>query len=144
MEIVVRRAEVALACIRQGLTSKLAPVVPSAQDNSSWPHSKTAHRIFESESMEDSRRVGADLDSRADLAQFGGLLEDLNLEASAAHRQCRREAADPCADDYDSHLCDLICVAKRVRIIFSMSIGLRSANNMIMSMVRYNELERKN
>jgi hypothetical protein len=35
------------------------------------------------------------LDAGADLAQFGGLFEHLNLEAGASKRQRRREPADP-------------------------------------------------
>ncbi len=103
MEVVVRRAEVTLACVGQRLSRKLAPVVPSADDNRMRPHSHAAHRLLESESMKDSRRVGTYLDAGADLAQFGGLFEDLNIEASASKRQRGREPADPGADYDDSH-----------------------------------------
>ena len=105
MEVVVGRAEVALACVGQWLSGELAPVVPSADDNRAWSYSRAAHRLFESEPIEDSRRVGTYLDAGADLAQFGGLLEDLDLEPSASKRQRRGEAADPGADYYDSHVC---------------------------------------
>src|SRR5260370_39189242 len=100
MEVIVGRAEVALAFAGQRLPSEFAPVVPSAQDDRVRPHSQAAHRLLESEPMEDSRRVGAYLDAGADLAQFGGLFEHLNVEAGASKRQRRRETADSGADDY--------------------------------------------
>ena len=87
MEVVVGRAEVALACVGERLAGELAPVVPSADDDRVWSYSNAAHRLLESEPIEDSRRVGTYLDAGADLAQFGGLLEHLNLEPSASKRQ---------------------------------------------------------
>jgi hypothetical protein len=57
--------------------------------------------------MENSRRIGTYLDAGADLAQFRGLFEHLNLEARAPKRQRGREAADPGSDHNDSHVRDL-------------------------------------
>src|SRR5260370_12598921 len=48
--------------------------------------------------------AGTYLDASADLAQYGGLLEQLNLEAGAPKRQRGREAADPGSDYDDSHV----------------------------------------
>ena len=104
MEVVVRRAEVALAYVGQRLPREFATVVPSADEDRTRPDSHAAHRLFESEPIENSRRVGTYLDPGADLAQFGGLLEYLNLEPSASKRQRGCEAADPGADYYDSHV----------------------------------------
>ena len=104
MEVIVRRAEVTLACVGQRLASEFATVVPSADDDRVGPHSEAAHRLLESESMEDSRRVGTYLDAGADLAQLGGLFEHANIEASASKRQRRREPADSGADHDDSHV----------------------------------------
>src|SRR5580658_4647529 len=103
MEVVVRCPEVTLACAGQRLSSELAPVVPSADDDRVRPHSHAPHRLLQSESMEDSRRVGAYLDAGANLAQLGGLFEHLNVEASASKRQRGCQAADPCSDHYNSH-----------------------------------------
>ena len=47
-------------------------------------HSEAAQWLLEAKSMEDPRRVGTYLHARANLAQFGGLLEHLDLEAGAA------------------------------------------------------------
>ena len=104
MEIIVGRAEVTLACVGQRLAGEFAPVVPSADEDRARPNSHAAHRLFESEPMEDSRRVGTYLDTGADLAQFRGLFEHANIEPSASKRQRCGKAADPGADDYDSHV----------------------------------------
>ena len=71
------------------------PVGPAADDDRARSHSATAQRLLKSESTEDPRSVGTYLDARADLAQYGGLLEQLNLEAGAPKRQRGREPADP-------------------------------------------------
>ena len=114
MEVVVRRAEVTLACVGQRLSRKLAPVVPSADDGRVRPNSHAAHRLLESESIEDARRVGTYLDAGADLAQFGGLFEHPNIEAGASKRQRCREPANPGADDDYSHALSTAAVTRRV------------------------------
>src|SRR5271155_2361430 len=103
MKMIIRSAEVTLACVSQRLSRELAPVVPSAEDQSLRPHAATAPRLIESEALEDSRRVGAYLDAGAYLAQFGGLLENLDIEASTSKGQCGGEAADSRSDYDDSH-----------------------------------------
>jgi hypothetical protein len=57
------------------------PVGPAADDDGARSHSEAAQRLLKSEPMEDSRSIGTYLDASADLAQFGGLFEQLNLEA---------------------------------------------------------------
>jgi hypothetical protein len=68
MEVIVGRAEVAFTRVGQRLSCELAPVVPSAEDDRVRPHSEAAHRLLESESTQDSRRVGAYLNAGPDLA----------------------------------------------------------------------------
>jgi hypothetical protein len=104
MEIVIGGAEVALACVGQRLASKHKPIIPATDDYCARPHSEAAERFFESEPMEDSRRVRTYLDTGADLAQFGGLFEDLDLEARARKRQRSRKAANPSSNYDDSHI----------------------------------------
>ena len=117
MEVVVGRAEVALACVGERLSRKLAPVVPSTYDGRVRPHSHAAHRLLESESIEDARRVGTYLDAGADLAQFGGLFEDLNVEAGASKRQRRRKPANPGADyDYSHGRAHRLKTSARIRL----------------------------
>ena len=49
--------------------------------------------------MQDSDRVGAECDARANLAQDGGLLVDVDIKAGLAEREGGRQPADPAADD---------------------------------------------
>jgi hypothetical protein len=52
--------------------------------------------------MPASRRVAlAARATAADLAQLGGLFQDLGLDPPAPQRQRQREAAHPGADDHD-------------------------------------------
>jgi hypothetical protein len=95
MEVIVRGAEVTLAGAGQGLANDHMPVGPAVDDDRARSHSETAQRLLKSESTEDPRSVGTYLDASADLAQYGSLLEQLNLEAGAPKRQRGREAADP-------------------------------------------------
>src|SRR5260370_6937536 len=103
MEVIVRRSEVALACVGQRLSGDFATVVPSAYEDRTWPHSHAVHRLFESESMEDSRRIGTYLDTGANLAQFRGLFEHPHIKPSASKRQRRRAPAPPPSHYYHSH-----------------------------------------
>src|ERR1700687_1801101 len=103
MEIIIGCAEVALAGVGQRLAREHPPVIPAPDYDRTRPHSEATKRFLESEPIEDSRRVGTYLDAGADFAEFGGLLEDLNLEARALKRQRGCEAANPGSDYDDSH-----------------------------------------
>jgi hypothetical protein len=70
VEVIIGSAEVTLAGVGQGLASEHAAVIPAADDGRARPHSHAAHRLLESEALEDSRRVGTYLDAGADLAQL--------------------------------------------------------------------------
>jgi hypothetical protein len=106
MEIVIGGAEVSLARVGQRLAREHASVIPAVDDDRARTHSEATERLLESESIEDSRRVRTYLDAGADLTQFGGLLEDLDLKARPRKRQRSREAADPGSDYNDSHFFD--------------------------------------
>jgi hypothetical protein len=54
--------------------------------------------------VEDARAVGADLQARADLAQLGRLLVDLDLDAALEQGERGGEAADPAPGDQDLRL----------------------------------------
>ena len=103
MEVIVGRAEVTLAGVGEGLASDHAPIVPSAYHGRVRPHPESSQRLLKSEPIENSRRVRTYLDAGADLAQFGGLLEHLNLEARTPKRQRGSEASDPRSYHDDSH-----------------------------------------
>jgi hypothetical protein len=51
--------------------------------------------------VQHARRVGADLDARADLADRRGALVDVDVEARLQERQRSRDPADAAADDRD-------------------------------------------
>src|SRR5260370_35610562 len=99
--MVVRRAEVSLAYIGQELAREHATVVPSMNLDRHRPHRNLAKRFGESEPMQYAGTVGAYLDARPDLAQFGRLFEHLSIDAHPPERQRRRESSDPgSAHDY--------------------------------------------
>jgi hypothetical protein len=101
--MIVGRAKVSLAYIRQELAREHAAVVPSMDLDRHRPHRDLAQRFGESEPMQYTSAVGAYLDARPDLAQFGRLFEHLNIDARPPERQRRRESSDSRADYDDSH-----------------------------------------
>jgi hypothetical protein len=103
VEIIVGRAEVTLAGVGERLAREHAAVIPAADHDRARAHSEAAEPFLESEPIEDSRRVGTYLDAGADFAEFGGLFEDMNLEAGTGKRQRGCEAANPGSDYDDSH-----------------------------------------
>jgi hypothetical protein len=116
MEMIIGGAEVTLAGTGQGLMSDHVPVGPAADHGRVRSHSESAQGLLKSEPMEDSSCIGTYLDAGADLAQFGGLFEELNLEAGALKRQRGHEAAYPSANHDDSHLREHL---RFVRIAFA-------------------------
>src|SRR5271156_419166 len=103
MEVIVGGAEIVFAFVGQRLSGEFAPVIPSTDDDCLRPHAEAAHRLFESEALQDSRCVGAYLDAGADLAEVACLFEDLHVVAGALEGKRGGEAADSCSDYYDSH-----------------------------------------
>jgi hypothetical protein len=57
--------------------------------------------VGQPKAVQDARRVGADLDARADLTDRRGALVDVDVEARLQERQRSRDPADPAADDGD-------------------------------------------
>jgi hypothetical protein len=104
MEMIIGGAEVTLAGPGQRLMGDHVPVGPPADHGRVRSHSESAQRLLKSEPMEDSSCIGTYLDAGANLAQFGGLFEELNLEAGALKRQRSHEATYPSANHYDSHV----------------------------------------
>src|ERR1700737_3711774 len=102
--MVVGRAEVSFAYIGQELAREHPAVVPSVNLDRPRPPPNLAKRFRKSEPMQYAGTVGAYLDARPDLAQFGRLFEHLNIDARPAERQRRRESSDSRADHNDSHV----------------------------------------
>jgi hypothetical protein len=88
--MVVGRAEVSLAYVGQELAREHAAIVPSMDLDRHGPHRNLAESLGESEPMQYAGTVGAYLDARPDLAQFGRLLEHLSIDARSPERQRRR------------------------------------------------------
>ena len=64
--------------------------------------------VFDAEIPERFQRVGAEIESGADFAQFGGFLVDRDLETASMKSQRRRRPAEPAADDgYSGHPCHI-------------------------------------
>src|SRR5579859_169408 len=59
------------------------------------------HRLFETECDQNARAVRGELNAGAELAQLGGLLENLDLDAALEQRQPRDETSDARAGDQD-------------------------------------------
>ena len=93
-------------------------------DDRARAHSGAAERLLETEATQDSRRVRTYLHAGADFAKFGGLFEDLDLEAGARKRQRSGESvADPRANYYDS--------AYVVSLVFSASASVNGGVRML-------------
>ncbi len=56
----------------------------------------------QADAVDETRAVGRQRDGGADLAQLGGLLVEVDLDAVLAQRQRERQPADPGADDGDA------------------------------------------
>ena len=85
-------------------------VVPAALMPRQRPHTHVGECVGQSQPVQDPRRVGADLDTGADLAELPRLLVDLDVEATPVQRQRSGEASDAAADDADREaLAHLTC-----------------------------------
>ena len=101
VDLVVREAEGGLERLGERRAQQRAAVVPAALVPGERPDARPRELLGEPEPVQDPRRVRADLDAGADLAQRGRLLVDLDVEAGAEQRQRRGQAADAAADDGD-------------------------------------------
>jgi hypothetical protein len=64
-------------------------------------HTHARKVVAQAESVQDPRRVRADLDARADLAERAGALVDVDVEPRLQQRERGGQAADAAADDSD-------------------------------------------
>ncbi len=56
-------------------------------------------RLPQTPPLDEARRIRRQVHRSTDLAEFGGALVDLGVEATLAKRKCEGEASDSCADD---------------------------------------------
>ena len=102
MDLVVGKPNASHERVAEGRLEQRAPSSSGAGGRRGrGPH--RAKLVGQPEAMQHARRVGADLDARADLAQSSGTLVDADVESSAQERERRRESADAAADDRDLH-----------------------------------------
>ena len=101
MHLVMREAERVDDRIAERRAQQRPPVVPAALVPGQRAYTHPRQLVGETESMQDARGVGADLDAGADLADGRGLLVDVDVESRAQQRQRRGQAADAAADDRD-------------------------------------------
>ena len=101
MDVVVRRAVIAgHARAPARVPHARARVVPAKDDRGGLDAVRT-QRGAETPAEEQARRVGRDLDTRADVAELARGLEQRDAVPCVRERVRRREAADSCADDDD-------------------------------------------
>ena len=67
-------------------------------------HAARIHRVAEAETAQQARRIGADLDAGADLAELRRLLVDVDVAARLQDRERGGEPADAAAYHCHAHL----------------------------------------
>ena len=102
---VVRRAEMRLRPLAERRVVEAVAGVPGAIVAPFRIVRDARQRIAEAERPQDARRVAADLEAGADLAEGRRLLEQLGRDAALPQRQQRRDAADAAARDQDFEIC---------------------------------------
>ncbi len=99
--LVVRKAEGIDDRVAEVRPQQRAPVVLAALVPGERPHAHPRQLVGQPQTMQDPRRVGADLDLRTGLADRRCALVDVHVEPGLQQRQRRRDAADTTADDRD-------------------------------------------
>ena len=111
MEMIVGRAEPGLDLRPESAALERAAIVPALLIDRDRAHAILFQGGAETETPQQARRVGTDLDTRADLSEQRRLFVDLDVEAGLEKAQGRRKAADPAADHRDLHPSTLLHTA---------------------------------
>jgi hypothetical protein len=101
VHLVVREAEGLDDGIAQVGAQQRAPVVPSALVPGQRADAHPGQVVGQPQAVQDARRVGADLDAGADLADGRSALVDVDVEAGLQERQRGCDPTDTAADDRD-------------------------------------------
>ena len=99
MDVVVGRAVIAGHAVSPARVPHAHARVVSAKDDRGGLDAVRAQRGAEPPAEQEARRVGRDLDPRADVAQLARRLEQRDAVPGVRERVRRREPADSCADD---------------------------------------------
>ncbi len=98
MEMIVGRAERRLDLRSQRSALQGAAVVPAPLMHAGRPYAPRIHRVLEAETMQQPRRIGADLDAGADLAESRRRFVHMDVATRLQHRERSREPADTAAN----------------------------------------------
>ena len=99
MRRVVGRAEMRFGLLAERRVVEALAGVPAAIVAAFRIGRDFPQRFAEAELEQDARGVGGHLNAGADLAERGGLLVELHIDAALAQRQHRGDAADAAADN---------------------------------------------
>jgi len=99
MDVVVRGAVIASHAVSPARVAHAHARVVPAKDDRGGLDAVRAQRGAEPPAEQEARRVGRDLDPRADVAQLACRLEQRDAVPGVRERVRRREPADSCADD---------------------------------------------
>src|SRR5690606_41894743 len=86
-----------------------------ACDQVGWKYRIGLDRPADAERLEAPEDIRPELDAGADLAEFGGLLQQDETDALERKGQCRRKPADTPAHDDDRTICHLCLPARLCR-----------------------------
>jgi hypothetical protein len=86
MNLVMRCAEGSLHDLREWRAKKRSSVVPASLMYGQRLHACACERLSEACSMQNARRIGADLDSGADLSEDGRLLVHVSIDPCPQER----------------------------------------------------------
>src|SRR5690606_16887154 len=109
MKVVAVDGDVGKAVACDGLRTKVEelpglPGIPQPDFLATRLASHGHDRLLEPQRKQDARAVGADLNARADLPQFRGLLKDGDLKPLPQQREGCSQAANSSSDDGDLHI----------------------------------------
>jgi hypothetical protein len=100
----MRKSESGDDCVAERGLQQRAAIVSAPLVMRKGPHAELGQFVGKSQSVQDSRRIRANLNSGADFAQRAGLLVHVSIKPSAQKRKCCAKATDTPADNRQSSL----------------------------------------
>ena len=101
MDVVVWRTVIFNHAVAPPRVPDAGARIVSTEDDRRWFHADRFEDLAKPPVVQESRRVGRDLDACAYVAENGGRLEEGDLVSGVCERMGRGEAANACADDDD-------------------------------------------
>jgi hypothetical protein len=107
MKRIVRRTKSPLDAFAQRRTKQNTTVIPAPLDKTGRLDACLPQFVSNPHPMQNTRRIGANIDASADLAEHFCLFVNLNVKSGSQQQDCRREATDAAANNCDGGLtCD--------------------------------------